>query len=123
MLNQKLIDYALRQAGLMIAEHLDLGYCDAEETTSKLIAVLDAQEVTDASDRRLGLAGGEVTPFHAAMKEAANWGGVRRGFMLIEGPLQCIDLFVPAVSAFIGDLVLSATHRGPDRLHGHDPGR
>jgi hypothetical protein len=39
------------------------------------------------------------------------------------GPLQYIDLFVPAVSAFIGDLVLSATHRGPDRLHGHDPGR
>ena len=76
MINQKLIDYALRQAGLMIAEHLELGHCDAEETTSKLIAMLDAQELTDASDRRLGLAGGEVTPFHAAMKEVANWGGL-----------------------------------------------
>jgi hypothetical protein len=41
----------LSQAGLIIAEHLEPGHCDAEETISKLIAVLDAQELADASDR------------------------------------------------------------------------
>jgi hypothetical protein len=44
-----------------------------KKTISKLIAVLDAQELADASER---LEGGHglrvVTPFRAAMKEAAN---------------------------------------------------
>ena len=33
------------------AEHLEPGHCDAEETISKLIAVSDAQELADASER------------------------------------------------------------------------
>jgi hypothetical protein len=41
----------LSQAGLIIPEHLEPGHCDAEETIRKLIAVLDAQELADASER------------------------------------------------------------------------
>jgi hypothetical protein len=48
----------LSQAGLIIAEHLEPGHCDAEETISKLIAVLDAQELAVASERLLEVATG-----------------------------------------------------------------
>jgi hypothetical protein len=51
MIDQELVLSALRQAGRIIAEHLEPGHRDAEETISKLIAVLDSQELAAAMNR------------------------------------------------------------------------
>jgi hypothetical protein len=51
MTDQELIFAALRQVGLIIAEHLESGTSDADEAITQLIAVLDTQELADAINR------------------------------------------------------------------------
>jgi hypothetical protein len=52
MTDQQLIISALRQVGLIIAEHLELpSACDADEAITRLIAVLDTEELADALNR------------------------------------------------------------------------
>lgn len=57
MTDQELIFSALRQVGVIVAEHLESG-ADADEAITQLVAVLDTQELADAMnrvDRRFGL--------------------------------------------------------------------
>jgi hypothetical protein len=51
MPDQELVLAALRQVGLIIAEHLELGMTDADETIAQLVAVLDTKELADAINR------------------------------------------------------------------------
>lgn len=51
MTDQELILSALRQVGLIIAEHLELGVMDADEAITQLVAVLDTRELADAINR------------------------------------------------------------------------
>jgi hypothetical protein len=51
MPDQELVLAALRQVGLIIAEHLELGMTDADETITRLVAVLDTKELADAINR------------------------------------------------------------------------
>ena len=58
MTDQELFFAALRQVGLIVAEHLESGSRDPEDTITRLVAVLDTQELADAVtrfERRLGL--------------------------------------------------------------------
>jgi hypothetical protein len=58
MTDQELVLSALRQVGLIIAEHLELGMTDSDETITQLVAVLDTKELADAInrlERRVGL--------------------------------------------------------------------
>jgi hypothetical protein len=41
----------MRQVGLIVAEHLELGMCDADEVVTQIIAVLETQELADAMKR------------------------------------------------------------------------
>jgi len=49
--DQELIFCALRQIGLIVAEHLESGSSDADEVVTQLVAVLDTQELADAMNR------------------------------------------------------------------------
>ena len=51
MTDQELVLSALRQVGLIIAEHLELRMTDADETITQVVAVLDTTELADAIDR------------------------------------------------------------------------
>ena len=51
MTDQELVLSALRHVGLIIAEHLELGRPDANETITRLTAVLDTEELADAINR------------------------------------------------------------------------
>ena len=51
MTDQELVLSALREVGLIIAEHLELGRPDADETITRLTAVLDTEELADAINR------------------------------------------------------------------------
>jgi len=51
MTDQELIFSALRQVGLIIAEHLESSARDAEEAITQLIAVLDTPELAEAMKR------------------------------------------------------------------------
>ena len=51
MTDQELVLSALRQVGLIIAEHLELGVTDADETITQLVKVLDTKELADAINR------------------------------------------------------------------------
>jgi hypothetical protein len=51
MTDQELVLSALRQVGLIIAEHLELGMTDSDETIAQLVAVLDTLELADAINR------------------------------------------------------------------------
>ena len=51
MTDQQLVLSALRQVGLIIAEHLELATTDADETITRLTAVLDTAELADAINR------------------------------------------------------------------------
>ena len=51
MTDQELVLSALRQVGLIIAEHLKLGMTDADETVTQLTALLDTTELADAINR------------------------------------------------------------------------
>ncbi len=58
MTDQDLIFCALRQVGVIIAEHLESGSRDADEVVAQLIAVLDTEELAAAMtrvERRSGL--------------------------------------------------------------------
>jgi hypothetical protein len=49
--DQELIFFALRQVGLIVAEHLESRTSDADEVITQLIAVLDTQELAAAMNR------------------------------------------------------------------------
>jgi hypothetical protein len=49
--DQELIYCALRQIGLIVAEHLETGASDADEVITQLVAVLDTHELADAMNR------------------------------------------------------------------------
>jgi hypothetical protein len=49
--DQQLVVSAMRQIGLIIAEHLELGMRDADEVVTQIVAVLDTQELADAMNR------------------------------------------------------------------------
>jgi hypothetical protein len=51
MTDQEFALSALRQVGLIIAEHLELGVTDADETITQLVKVLDTKELADAINR------------------------------------------------------------------------
>jgi hypothetical protein len=51
MTDQELIFSALRQVGLIVADHLESGASDADETITQLIAVLDTKELAAAMNR------------------------------------------------------------------------
>jgi hypothetical protein len=51
MTDQELILSAMRQVGLIIAEHLELGMTDADEVITRLVAVLDTNELAEAIHR------------------------------------------------------------------------
>jgi hypothetical protein len=51
MTDQDLVLSALRQVGLIIAEHLELGMSDADEAIARLVVVLDTKELADAINR------------------------------------------------------------------------
>jgi hypothetical protein len=51
MTDQELVLSALRQVGLIVAEHLELGMTDSDETITQLVAVLDTKELADAINR------------------------------------------------------------------------
>lgn len=49
--DQELVVSTLRQVGMIVAEHIELGTFDADEAITQLIAVLDTQELAKALDR------------------------------------------------------------------------
>jgi hypothetical protein len=51
MTDQDFIFCALRQVGVIIAEHLESGSRDTDEVVTQLIAVLDAEELASAMNR------------------------------------------------------------------------
>ena len=51
MTDQELIFSALRQIGLIVAEHLESSTPQADEVISALVAVLDTQELAEAMNR------------------------------------------------------------------------
>ena len=51
MTDQELLFSALRQVGLIVAEHLESGAGHADEVITQLIAVLDTQELAAAMNR------------------------------------------------------------------------
>ena len=51
MTDQELIFSALRQVGLIVADHLESRTCDADKAITQLIAVLDTPELAAAMNR------------------------------------------------------------------------
>jgi hypothetical protein len=51
MTDQELVFSALRQVGLIVAEHLEAGASDADEVITQLIAVLDTPNLAAAMNR------------------------------------------------------------------------
>jgi hypothetical protein len=51
MSDQELIFAALRQVGLIVAEHLEVGTSDTDEAITQLVAVLDTPELAAAMNR------------------------------------------------------------------------
>lgn len=51
MTDQELIFSALRQVGLIVAEHLESGEIDADQAIAQLVAVLDTEELAAAMNR------------------------------------------------------------------------
>jgi hypothetical protein len=51
MTDQELIFAALRQVGLIVAEHLESGTSEADEAIKQLVAVLDTPELAAAMNR------------------------------------------------------------------------
>lgn len=51
MTDQDFVLTALRQIGLIVADHLETANSDSEETITRLIAVLDTKELADAVTR------------------------------------------------------------------------
>jgi hypothetical protein len=51
MTDQELIFAALRQVGLIVAEHLESGTGDTDDAITRLVAVLDTPELAAAMTR------------------------------------------------------------------------
>jgi hypothetical protein len=51
MTDEELIVYAMREAQLVLAQHIERGPRDAEETLALLLETLDRQDVVKATDR------------------------------------------------------------------------
>ena len=51
MTDQELIWSALRQVGLIVAEHLESDTRDADDAVAKLVAILDMPELAAAMNR------------------------------------------------------------------------
>lgn len=51
MTDQQLVVSAMRQVGLIVAEHLELEMQDADEVITQLVAVLDTEELAEAMNR------------------------------------------------------------------------
>jgi hypothetical protein len=51
MTDEELLIYAMREAQLVLAQHIDRGPRDAEETIAQLLEILDRQDVVKATDR------------------------------------------------------------------------
>jgi hypothetical protein len=49
--DQELIVHAMRDAQSLLAEHIERGPSDAEETISQLLEILDRQDVVAATNR------------------------------------------------------------------------
>ncbi|MEA2792897.1 MAG: hypothetical protein QOI87_277 [Bradyrhizobium sp.] len=49
--DQELIVHAMRDAQSLLAEHIERGPTDAEETISQLLEILDRQDVVAATNR------------------------------------------------------------------------
>jgi hypothetical protein len=49
--DQELIVHAMRDAQSLLAEHIERGPTDAEETISQLLEILDRQDVVAATSR------------------------------------------------------------------------
>jgi len=51
MTDQQIVISAMRQVGLIVAEHLELGMHDAGDVIVQLVAVLDTPELAEAMNR------------------------------------------------------------------------
>jgi len=51
MTDEELIVYAMREAQLVLAQHIERSPQDAEETIALLLEILDRQDVVTATDR------------------------------------------------------------------------
>jgi hypothetical protein len=51
MTDEELLIYAMREAQLVLAQHIDHGPRDAEETIAQLLEIIDRQDVVKATDR------------------------------------------------------------------------
>lgn len=51
MNDQQLVVYALREAQLILARHIEPGPRDAEKTINDLLAVLDRNDIVESVDR------------------------------------------------------------------------
>ena len=51
MTDQEHVLAALRQVGLIIAEHIESGLCDADEAIAELVTLLDTEELANAINR------------------------------------------------------------------------
>lgn len=51
MTDEELLIYAMREAQLVLAQHIDRGPRDAEETIAQLLEILDRQDVVKATER------------------------------------------------------------------------
>jgi hypothetical protein len=49
--DEKLIVHAMRDAQLLLAEHIERGPTDAEEAITQLLEILDRQDVVAATNR------------------------------------------------------------------------
>jgi hypothetical protein len=49
--DEELILYAMREAQLVLAHHIERSPQDAEETIAQLLEILDRQDVVNATDR------------------------------------------------------------------------
>jgi hypothetical protein len=52
--DEELMVYAMREAQLILAQHIERSPRDAEETISLLLEILDRQDVVAATDRLCG---------------------------------------------------------------------
>ena len=51
MADEELIVRAMRDAQLLLAEHIERGPSDAEEALTQLLEILDRQDLVEATDR------------------------------------------------------------------------
>ena len=57
MTDQELLIYAVREAQLILARHIEPGKRDPEDTIEQLLSILDRSELVEAVDRIVGALG------------------------------------------------------------------